>query len=277
MLRTKKVKISQCNPARLVSVDHVFALVTVTCEEEHHRIAVTNKGSLSFFDHDRSLGLEDFGLREAGEPSKHECGRIYRLWQEGRTYNLPDGLTEAYGQLAEAKKSEREKRRCHRHNDRPSGRKERLVQDAESAACAACRGGDDLLVEARDRYHARVRRTADECLQISQAYRTGHRHNWHARVGPKPSIESDMEREWDRYDEKSYPITSITATVTLSWLRKVHARGFTHVGGGHFVLDVLSERPDGKLVLLVGKQSRGYGVTPAGATYDPATDKLRFL
>lgn len=277
-----------------INVQDFLAVVTVTCSPsddgpEPHRIGVRTDGSLVFFNHDETLALTEKLRREAKLPPAHACGEQHRHWLAGRASDLCNSLREVYRHVLAEKRLARARQRSH------------CQQHGYTPSCMHCTD-DPLLIPIEHRMGLRAYEEALAALERTK-YRTSdpQRHHWRVRVVSRPdadvydesgrvlapAIEGTCERKWEdqityngdtgRWNGASMPHTEIAASITPGWLARVHAEGLAIVNGGLFVLDVLAKHSDDNYTLLVGKQSRGYGVKPAAAKYDAKRDKLHWL
>jgi len=130
---------------------------------------------------------------------------------------------------------------------------------------AARESADPLEVPFRIRAKERVRAMAEEALRQC-GYRRSHtmwvggEHIVAAYIG-EPDIVGSSSGVW----RLGFHGTNgwIDVTVRLSWYSRVYKRGLAVVSGS-FVLDVISEDEKG-LIVLAGRQGRGYDVHPARA------------
>lgn len=243
---------------KAMKLDKIHTLVTVQCShnkstgpKESHQIAVLTSGELVFFGHGDDLGIEDMMLKKAGLGPAYACTRILRHWVEN-SYMLLPALKEARAQVTNQKRRERRER-------------QQITDDLVDSTL-------------RQRWTTRVRPIARKLLEKAE-YRTavttgnGENHFWNLSIG-EPHIEGLTEREWDTYEEKNIPKTTISAKVPLRWYKRVYLQDLAIINGS-FVLDNLGPRRDGSLVLLVGKQSRGYKVHVRSAVLKKG--KLKWL
>jgi hypothetical protein len=250
------------DPKKLVNVDEIEALIAVECCGARHRIAVGCDGSLRFFDHDpREITvMNDLNLKAGNEPA-HECARIQAVWAGNDRYSgrLP-------GVLSKLK---------------------READDRGAKRRAEARVRDSLRDETvAERFARRTKAAVHEVLRACR-YRVSdyqHEYSVETKGSGKPEVLCDTSRVWDggnfnratgRYG-KTMTTSHTTFIVPLRWYANVYKKGLGTLHG-NLVLDVLDERRDGRLTLLVAKQSRGFRVAPTGAIFCPTTGKLEWI
>jgi len=208
---------------------------SVRCGRHVHTIGLTPRGALVLCDHP-DVNTE-LALAALGAPTPR-CLSILQSWRDGDYAVLPD---EIYPALIKA---------LERRDDRQR---------------AARESADPLEVPFRIRAEERVRAMAEGALKQC-GYRRSHtmwvggEHIVAAYIG-EPDIVGSSNDVWRLgfHGTDSW----IDATVRLSWYSRVYKCRLAVVGG-FFVLDVIAEDEKG-LVVLAGRQGRGYDVHPARA------------
>jgi len=212
-----------------------IATTKVLCNRYAHTIGLTPRGALVLCNHP---DLEtELALVALGAPTPR-CLSILQSWRDGDYAVLPD---EIYPALIKALEKRGDRQRAAR----------------ESA--------DPLEVPFHIRAKERVRAMAEEALRQC-GYRRSHtmwvggEHIVAAYIG-EPDIVGSSNDVW----RLGFRGTNswIDVTVRPSWYSRVYKRGLAVVSGS-FVLDVISEDEKG-LIVLAGRQGRGYDVHPARA------------
>ena len=225
-----EVQISMKKPC-----EEFITSTSVRCGRHVHTIGLTPRGALVLCDHP-DVNTE-LALAALGAPTPR-CLSILQSWRDGDYAVLPD---EIYPALIKA---------LERRDDRQR---------------AARESADPLEVPFRIRAKERVRAMAEGALKQC-GYRRSHtmwvggEHIVAAYIG-EPDIVGSSNDVWRLgfHGTDSW----IDATVRLSWYSRVYKCRLAVVGG-FFVLDVIAEDEKG-LVVLAGRQGRGYDVHPARA------------
>jgi len=225
-----EVQISMKKPC-----EEFITSTSVRCGRHVHTIGLTPRGALVLCDHP-DVNTE-LALAALGAPTPR-CLSILQSWRDGDYAVLPD---EIYPALIKA---------LERRDDRQR---------------AARESADPLEVPFRIRAEERVRAMAEGALKQC-GYRRSHtmwvggEHIVAAYIG-EPDIVGSSNDVWRLgfHGTDSW----IDATVRLSWYSRVYKCRLAVVGG-FFVLDVIAEDEKG-LVVLAGRQGRGYDVHPARA------------
>jgi len=215
--------------------EQFIASTKVRCGRHMHTIGLTPRGALVLCDHP-DVNTE-LALVALGAPTPY-CLSILQSWRDGDYAILPD---EIYPALIKA---------LERRDDRQR---------------AARESADPLEVPFHIRAKERVRAMAEEALRQC-GYRRSHtmwvggEHIVTAYIG-EPDIVGSSSGVW----RLGFHGTNgwIDVTIRLSWYSRVYRRGLAVVGGS-FVLDVIAEDEKG-LIVLAGRQGRGYDVHPARA------------
>jgi hypothetical protein len=234
----------------MIDVNEIEALLAIECQGAQHRVAVGNDGKLRFFDHDsKEIALLVELHKKAGKKPPHACAKLMYRWQH-KPNLLPSPFDDIY----------------RRQDERGNKRR----------AKAKCR--DSLAETAKSRYQRRVREAVEACLEGTDYRVSDYRHDWYVDILDKgaPSTHCESERVWNRGAERSETQSRCYVKVPLRWLPRVYSKGLALVGN-MFVLDVLGERADGRLNLLVLKQGRGFKLAPRGAIYDAERGKIEWL
>ena len=249
---------------QLTDISQFETIITIRCSHaevpdivSRHRVGITTRGGFAFFNHmPQELRLEDNLRQQADMGAACTCADIYRRWirrtkrRQSYSYDskLPEALEETYESLVASKPADRAK----------------LAKIV-----------DPLALSFHRRWAARVHPIALSHLKNTN-YRQGEKHSWIVGVtsGKYAEVDSVTEREWDKYNEKSIPVTTVSVSVKPGWYSKVYTKGLALIDG-MLVLDVLGHRRDGLLELLVAKQSRGFRVVAKGALWNGR--KLRWL
>ncbi len=229
--------------------------VRVRCGSAIHRIALTSRGRVVLLDHP-DLGAERALAALAGELPR--CLQILEAWRRADCDRLPDALRKArYDRLALA-----------------GERKDRRQRHTDPLSCAL-----------RDRARRRVRRLAmqalDDCdYRMSRSRWAGGDHIVRVSVSTtqhtRPSIKGFSEKVWSANGKWSGTNSVLEVALSLRWWR-VARRGLATAldpdGRRVFVLDVVREDP---LIVLAGRQGRGFEVYPCEARVDEG-GRLRWL
>lgn len=230
---------------RVICIDRYLALATVKCGDKQHRIGLTVDGKLSFFDHNSTDALEE-KVRVMGRmPPGSRCAAVQQAWIENDRYRLPKELREW----------------CNHFHYR--GHKDNRKQ------------ANDPLVEhtARERARWRVIEQASKSLRECAIYHRSSHHTESVRIAAKGEdlhilCYTSNKRSGGKYSAE----TEFRLTVGLGWFQRVYRRDHAIIDG-HFVVDVINERP---LIVRALKQSRGYNLILTTASVG-RNEKLKWI
>jgi hypothetical protein len=213
--------------------------VRVRCSGRLHRIALTYRGPLVLLDHPDLKTVETLAALAGEEP---RCLQVLRAWRKGWCYYLPRQLWKAWG-LAYYLRCKRQERKVLDLLHMPwPGRAYKLVQILAAQAIQAC-----------DYRRPRGRwREGGLSPEVDVLFPSG--------GVSTPRIAGFRVRESDG----SY-VAVVQVALPRRWLRlawRGMATALDPQGRRVFVLDVLQENP---LIVLAGRQGRGYSIHPAPA------------
>ena len=205
--------------------------------------------------HDHPARTEEKAFEVLGG-AECRCLQVLEAWRKRRKEDLPASLRPAL-KAAEERHQERRK---------------------------AVAMSDPLLVPVEYRIARRITSLAKDCLEECSYRRStskwaGGDHTCTVDFifdqSQKPSISGWADKVWSDNRKWSGNDSYITACIPLRWYSSVWKRGLAVVDG-YFVLDVLGEDEKG-IVVLAGKQGRGFDIYPCQARITTAKDGSRRL
>lgn len=199
--------------------------------------------------HDHHIPADRALVALGGNPCR--CLQVLEAWQDRNRAKLPAALRPALDAAEEKRKDRFGRWRA-----------------------------DALLVPIRHRAEARVKQTARRALMScdyrrSQSSWAGGEHFVSVFIGSMPDIWGRSDRVWSDNGKWSGNNSYVAARVPLSWYRQVYCRDLDVIDGC-FVLDIIAE-DDKEVVVLAGKQGRGFKVHPRLAKIITAKDGTRRL
>ena len=221
-----------------------YTSVKVRCSGSLHTISLSGRGALVLHNHD--IEAERALVALGGEPCR--CLQVLGAWRKRDRKILPADLRPAL----DASIARRETRRENRSFTDPLISKSLVSRAALRVAEVAT---------------AELKRCS---YRRSETRWAGGDHVARAHVG-EPGISGDSVRVWSENGKWSGTDSYVTASVPLSWLRRVHRRSLSVIGGA-FVIDILDDTDPAKIRVLAGKQGRGFEVNPCPATITTAKD-----
>ena len=215
--------------------------VQVRCSGALHRITLDQNGRLALHDHKKSDHEHAFAAL-GGQPCR--CIEVRQAWQRGNRAKLPQKLRKKMDDAILIKQSR---------------------MDSNN--------GDPLDMPIIYRLNLRIKAAVHQLLNScgyrkTQSTWAGGNHYVSVAIGD-PDISGESDIVWSSNGKWSGTNSTFSVQVPARWYTKVYKRGIGVVDG-IFVLELIQVLSPDKLVVLAGKQGRGFSINPCRAviTYD---------